>query len=256
MLWYKAWLETRWRFLIGLALLVCSAAIVVLAYPTAMRLLLPLVPGVTADSEIGRELREVAEVVRTYRGYVWSQWFRQQLPQTWTLFAILLGTGGLLTQATRGGSLYTLSMPASRTRLLGVRATTALAELFVLAIVPSLMLPLLSPLVGQTYGIGDMLVHSACVLIRGSIFFSLAFLLSTVFTDVWRPAIIAVCAATALRLFETAFHDILPSSLVNVMSAESYFRGGGVPWPGLLLSALVSAALLYGAVASISRRDF
>ena len=25
MLWYKAWLETRWRFLIGLAVLVCSA---------------------------------------------------------------------------------------------------------------------------------------------------------------------------------------------------------------------------------------
>ena len=60
----------------------------------------------------------------------------------------------------------------------------------------------------------------------------------------------------AVRLFETAFHDTLPSSLVNVMSAESYFRGGGVPWPGLLLSALVSVALLYGAMVNIERRDF
>ena len=44
--------------------------------------------------------------------------------------------------------------------------------------------------------------------------------------------------------------------MFHVMSAESYFRGGGVPWPGLLVSALVSAALIYGAIANISRRDF
>ena len=25
MLWYKAWLETRWRFITGLVLLVCAA---------------------------------------------------------------------------------------------------------------------------------------------------------------------------------------------------------------------------------------
>ena len=33
MLWYKSWLETRWRFLIGLALLMLSAGGTVLAYP-------------------------------------------------------------------------------------------------------------------------------------------------------------------------------------------------------------------------------
>jgi hypothetical protein len=40
------------------------------------------------------------------------------------------------------------------------------------------------------------------------------------------------------------------------MSAESYFRGGGLPWLGLLAGVLVSAAMLYGAAANISRRDF
>ena len=40
------------------------------------------------------------------------------------------------------------------------------------------------------------------------------------------------------------------------MSAESYFRGGGVPWIGLLVRVAVSAALLYGAVLNIARQDF
>jgi hypothetical protein len=40
------------------------------------------------------------------------------------------------------------------------------------------------------------------------------------------------------------------------MSGEQYFRGGGLPWPGLLVSAVASAAMIYGAIANISRRDF
>ncbi len=259
MLWYKSWLETRWRFLTGLALLVCSAAAIVLAYTRVMQLLeplAPLVPNVDGRSEAGRQLREAAALLRSYRGYVWSQWFRQNMPQMWTIFAVMLGTGGLLSQTSRGGALYTLSMPVSRARLLGVRAATGLGELFALAIVPTFVLPLLSPLVGQTYGIRDALVHGACLFVRGSAFFSLAFLLSTVFADVWRPALIAVCALAAVGFLEQVFHDALPSAWFHVMSAERYFRGDGVPWPGLAASALVSAAMLYGAVANISRKDF
>jgi ABC-2 type transport system permease protein len=255
MLWYKAWLETRWRFLIGVVLLVGGTAFIVLVYTRVMGLL-PLVPTVAGDSVIGDELREAAEMMRTYRGYIWSQLFRQNMPQNWSIFAVLLGTGGLLAQTSKGGALYTLSMPVSRARLLSVRAATGLGELFLLAIFPVLVLPLLSPAVGQTYGIGDALVHGVCLFVRGSIFFSLAFLLSTVFADLWRPALIAFCALAVVAFLERAFQDVLPSSMIHVMSAESYFRGGGVPWPGLLVSALVSSALLYGAVTNIERRDF
>jgi hypothetical protein len=259
MLWYKSWLETRWRFVIGLAVLVCSAAAIVFAYSRVVQLLqplAPLVPNVDTGSSVGRQLREAAELLRSYRGYVWSQWFRQNLPQMWAIFAVLLGTGGLLTQASRGGALYTLSMPVSRARLLGVRAATGLGELSALALVPSLVVPLVSPLVGQTYGVGDALVHGMCLFVRGSVFFSLAFLLSTMFADVWRPALIAFCALAAVGTLEQIFHDALPSSMFHIMSAEQYFRGGGVPWPGLLVSALASAGMIYSAVANISRRDF
>ena len=255
MLWYKSWLETRWRFLIGLPLLMCSAALVVFGYPQVVKLL-PLASAADVSTEIGRTIREAANLDRTYGGYIWSQWFRQSLAQYWSLFAVLLGTGGLLSQGVRGGALYTLSMPASRARLLGVRAAMGLGELLVLAVLPSLLLPLLSPLVGQTYRVADALIYSGCLFVAGSIFFSLAFLLSTVFSDVWRPALIAAGAAVGLGLFAQAFRDVLPPSLFRVMAAESYFRGGGVPWIGLLVRALVSAAMLYGAVANISRRDF
>lgn len=256
MLWYKSWLETRWRFLIGLALLMLSACGTVFGYPEVVKLL-PLAPKVDVSGEIGRQVAEAMELARDYRGYVWSNWFRQNMLQMWTLFAVLLGTGGLLSQASGGGgALFTLSLPVTRNRLLGVRAATGLSELMVLAFVPSLLLPVLSPAVGQTYGIGDALVHSACLFIAGGVFFSLAFLLSTVFSDVWRPVLIVVCAAAVLAFGGVVFRDLSRYSLFRVMSAEVYFRGGGLPWLGLLVSAAVSMAMLYAATRNIARQDF
>jgi hypothetical protein len=110
MLWYKAWLETRWRFLIGLGLLVCSAGATVFAYPKVLELL-KMVPTVELSGELGRRINEAAILARDYRGYVWSNWFRQNLMQMWTIFAVLLGTGGLLSQVSGGGALFTLSLP-------------------------------------------------------------------------------------------------------------------------------------------------
>jgi hypothetical protein len=256
MLWYKSWLETRWRFLIGLVLLVCSAAAIVIAYPRLMKLLPPHVSSIEVSGELGRRIREAAELSREYRGYVWSQWFRQNLAQTWTLFAALLGTGGLFAQTASGGALFTLSLPVSRSRLLGVRAATGLAELLTLAVIPSLLIPLLSPAIGESYGVGSALVHSICLFIAGSVFFSLAFLLSTMFSDVWRPLLIVVFLSTALSFVEQVFRDAWPFAVFRVMSAEGYFRGDGLPWLGLLASAALSVAMLYAATMKLARQDF
>ena len=255
MLWYKAWLETRWRFLIGLVLLMLSACSTVLTYPQVVRFL-SQAPPVDVTGALGRRVSEVLELSRSYRGYVWAHWHQQNLLQMWTVFAMLLGSGGLLSQASGGGALFTLSLPATRGRLLGVRAATGLAELLVLAFVPSLLLPVLSPAIGQTFGVGDVLVYGACLFIAGAVFFSLAFLMSTVFGDVWRPLLVAFCVAAVLSFAGLVVPDLARYSIFRVMSADTYFHGSGLPWLGLFASAAASAAMLYGAVINIARRDF
>jgi ABC-2 type transport system permease protein len=251
MLWYKAWLETRWRFLIGLGVLILSAAGVVFTYPKVLQLL-HLVPSIEIGGEIGRRIREAAELSREYRGYVWSQAFRQNLAQTGTLFAVLLGAGGLVSGSS---ALFTLSLPVSRGRLVAVRAATGLAEWFLLALVPALVIPMLSPAIGEHYAVGAAIVHALCLFITGAIFFSLALLLSTLFADPWRPVLIALFAAIVLVMVD----QILRSDsygLFGVMSGEAYFRAHRVPWAGLLGSIAASATLLYGASLTLAHRDF
>ena len=96
MLWYKSWLDTRWRFLIPLAVLVINIWGLLIEYPHIANLLrtVHIQPDALSESGVlGRQILESVAAERTYRGYIFSQWFGQNLVQTWTLFAVLLGSG-------------------------------------------------------------------------------------------------------------------------------------------------------------------
>jgi ABC-type transport system involved in multi-copper enzyme maturation permease subunit len=256
MLWYKAWLDTRGRFLIGALLLPCAATFMVLAYPRVMGLL-PAMPRVDTTGPVGRQIGEALELMRDYRGYVWSQWFRQTPTNVGALFAALLGTGGLVTSAAGGGAaLFTLSLPATRQRLIAVRAASGLAQWFALALAASLVIPLVSPIVGQTYAVGTALVHGLCLFVGGSVIYSFALLLSTFFSDLWRPWLITLAATVPVAFAEQMSPELSRFGLFGVMTGQHFFRTGSVPWLGLLGAAAVSVALLYAAALIFDRRDF
>jgi hypothetical protein len=140
--------------------------------------------------------------------------------------------------------------------VLGVRAVTGLGELAAMTLVPVLLLPLLSPGVGERYSPIDALAHGACLFVAAATFFSLALLLSTVFTDLWRPLLIACGVAIALSLYESTLRGQSSYGIFRVMSGEDYFRTGRLPWLGLFASATASAAMLYTATRTLSRQDF
>ena len=254
MLWYKSWLDTRWRFAIGLVVLMVVGCGTIVDWVATAKLM-PLAGAVDTSTEMGRRLKEALEVERTFRGFVWWQWFRQNLSQIGTLFAILLGSGSILA-TTDGAALFTLSLPTTRARLVGVRAAVGLSELLVIVVASSLVIPAMSPAVGQHYGVVDALVHSACAFAAGAAFFSFALLLSAVFDDLWRPLLIACGVAIVLGGWELMAWNESPYGVFHLMSGESYFKAGVVPWLPILVSAAVSGTLTAGAASSLAHRDF
>jgi ABC-2 type transport system permease protein len=252
MLWYKAWRDTRWRFLIGLGLLICTALITVLVYPTVrgeFGLVLAAGPtGLLAD-----QINRMNHLSATFRGYIWVQFISQNLSNLWTVFAVLLAADAPFS---RRGAAFTLSLPVSRRRLWATRAATDAAELGVLALIPMLLIVLLAPAVGQTYSLGDALVHGMHMIAGGAVFYCLASLLSTVFDDRWRPIIITLAVAVIIVLCKAVVPALAPFSPAGVMNGERYFQTGTPAWAGLLVWLSVSAAMLYRAVRSIELRDF
>jgi len=169
------------------------------------------------------------------------------------LFAVLLGCGGLFSESSKGSVLFTLSLPVTRKQLLGARFATGLAQLLAIALVPPLAISILAPTVGQRFPLTDALAHGLCIFAVATVFFSLASFLSTLFGDVWRPLLIAIGIACAVAMVSFAIPQL---AIFSVMSGESYFRTGTLPWVGFLTSAALATALLYSAVESLERRDF
>jgi len=253
MLWHKAWLETKWRFLTGLCVLALLAMGAVFQYPHAKELL-PLVAVPQSDGMVARAIRESVELSQTFRGYVWLHAISQNFLQMGTLFAVLLGSGGLRTEAV--GSLYTLALPFSRRALMTTRAATGLVELFAVIMIPSLLLAVLAPAIGERYPVVDAVVHGVSVFAVTAVFFGLTFWLATAYSDVWRPGLIACGVALGLALCETVLAGTVSFGLFHVARAESYFREARVPWVGLLFATGVAGLMVQRAIVAVERQDF
>lgn len=255
MLWHKAWLETRGRFIAGLLILSVLAGTKVYEYVVTRRMM-PAAESVLSGSPntpLNNAIREAIAAQREFRGFIWYTAFRDNLTQFGVLFAVLLGCGGLLAEAKKGSALFTLSLPVTRRRLFGVRAATGLTQWFALAMIPPLAIPLLAPAIGQHFSIVDALAHGLCVFFAGALFYSLASFLSTLYTDFWRPMLIAFVIACFAAVLQFAVPQL---GLFRVMSGETYFRSGTLPWVGFLTTAVLASALLYSAAETLERRDF
>jgi len=253
MLWYKAWLETRWRFLVGMGLLLLFAGLGVAARPAVAQL---QVEAPNLGGRLGELVREGLALMGSYRGYVWSQWFGKNLLQFWTLFAVLIGVGGLATERAGGVALWTLSLPVTRRRLLAVRAGLGALELLALAVLPSLAVCLLSPLVGESYPAGEALAFSLILWAGGAFFYGLALLLSTVFQDQLKAVLAGMSVAVVMGLLSLFSGRAADYSVYKVMTGHSYFLGGEPPWAGLLACLAAGAAMFFVSLRLLERRDY
>jgi hypothetical protein len=184
-----------------------------------------------------------------------QSWFRNGLPQLWCLFAILLGSGGLISQAGRSdGGLFTLALPITRTSIVLTRVGVVLVELYLLALLPLLLV--LSPTLGRLYLSADVFVMSLSIVAGGAVFFAIPFLLSSLFEQFWLPAATMLGLAVAITVARTIDPVLAGYTMGRLLRGGDYLGGGSLPWVGLVGSVAISAALIAVAARNIARRDF
>jgi hypothetical protein len=228
MVWRKALRDTRWRFAILFAVLVVLACGHVLAWLQVQTIVAKLGPQVAADDGLGGAISNAIAEQRTFRGYVWNQWFAANFKNCIVMFAAILGSGSVL--STRGhGLLFSLALPVSRGRWLGARAATGVAQVLVLALVPSFVLALLAPAVGESYAFADALVYGSLIFVLGAVAFALAVFVTALVDDFGRALVVTVLAAVAIAFAEGA----LPADhgLFAGLSGSGYFHSRTLPWP-------------------------
>jgi ABC-2 type transport system permease protein len=235
-LWYKAWLETRSRFLTCLVTLTIFCAIFV---GHAQGLIRP---------EWKTDYNRLLFVTQQF------------IVIMWILAVVLLGMGGIVRERAIGTSSLTLSLPVSRARLLGIRVGVGVLEAIALAVVPWTTIFLVSSFSRMPILITQVGFYVLLLIGGGSAYFAMAVLVSSLVEGEYT----APAVAFGLVLLTAIVFDawLRPFNLWRLVSGDfyidrhTYLLSWPFPWRGALASMSAAALMLFTSIRVIERREF
>jgi hypothetical protein len=260
MLWQKSWWETRW------GLLLLMGTVLLFAFwrqPWEQADLSQWTSSLQERApKWSEDSRRLLPLLDSYYGYVWSYWFKVLLLLLWPVYAVTLAAtlvaascpwvaGGL-----GAAGIFTYSLPVTRRRVLLTHAVFVVVEMVLVALAPSLIFSIASRFTAGEIPFGVAIVHAMLLSIGGLVFISLTFLLTAVFNSQLKVMAIGIAIAFALFFPIRTVEEFPWWNIYHVMSGETYFRYGRIPWPGLLASLGASALMMIAAVRVYERRDF
>src|ERR1700691_1095175 len=235
MLWHKGWLETRFRLLFTLGF---TTIILVLQYSAR-----------TATPPPGGKSAAFGLVM--FAG-----------PTLVLMVCALLGGAGIVTQpslqATKGlhgSTLFTLSLPVSRLRLLAVRASIGWFE--AAGVIGALCcgMWLVSPALRAMATPVEMLQYAGTLIACASALYYFSVLLATFLDDQWR-AWGSMIASAALWWLST--HTPLPAyaNIFRAMREGSPPLAHTIPWTAMAFSLGLAAILFFAALKVVQTREY
>jgi hypothetical protein len=229
MLWHKGWLETRLRLLF---VLLWAALFLGLAYFRGVKTLAAFAAILFGGAALG------------------------------AFAPVLLAGSGVSTQpafqATKGlhgSTLFTLSLPVSRLRLLAVRAGIGWLELLAAIGVWCCGIWFLFPFLKTTTNVTETLEYAATLLLCSSGLYSGSLLLATFLDDLWR--VYGSFAASGVLwwvLEKTALPP--PLNIFEAMSLRAPLMVHGLPWMAVGLSLVSAAALFFVTVKVVRTSEY
>jgi ABC-2 type transport system permease protein len=238
-LWYKAWLETRSRFLASL----CGMTVILTFFVHHAESVISPLPKTD-----------------TYQIFFFAN---QYLVGFWILSVVLLGMGGLIRERAVGTSSFTLALPVSRVRLAGVHIAVGICQAILLAAVPWIVILLTSNLNAREFPISQAGFYATLLVSGGLIYFSLSVLISSLIEGEFTAPAVAYGLTVLSVMFFATDDRIRPYADVwrymsgnNQLNKSTYLLTGPFPWTGFVASVAVAGALLLASVVVIQRREF
>ena len=247
MLWYKAWRESRVRFIlsVGVWVILCISLMsrARTGFPPPERPDLP------------------------FSAWVWANIYGNMNPTIFIILVMILGLGGLQRERSTGTAAFTLSLPVSRLRLLAVRAAMGLAQTLILAFAPALLIPTLSPLIAhQSYAETQALQFGVLFLAWGSVAYSIGFLWSNLFGGEFTGTALCVISPVVYRAFMASsgtFQNYPAFNYASFMSGLPFIQNPvrvmidkPLPLESLLILGCLTATFLACAERLAHKQDF
>jgi ABC-type transport system involved in multi-copper enzyme maturation permease subunit len=226
---YKAWRESQVRFFVSAAALVWFCSLFV-AFRSGVR-------------------QALAE---PFAEFVSDDIYGGGIRNLYVVFIVVLGLGGLLQERARGTAAFTLSLPVRRTRVVATRGVIGLLEVTGLAVLPTLVVCALAPLVHQSYPFTDALKWSARWTAGGAVLFAGSFFLSVLLGGPYS----ALATSMATLFGYSVLVNVPPINQFSSLNVFKIMENSHFE-PLTLCAAILVAALIITVAACVTeRQDF
>ncbi len=244
MLWYKAWRETRNRFVMSvLTLIWVCAVILVLQHHSRFQSSPPM----------------------DYAAYVWNAIYKDYVRNLFIVLVMVLGCGGLRQEQVSGTAGFTLALPVRRSHLVMVRAAVGILEVTIVALVPAVVIPILSQITGEHYAASQAFQFAFIWACCGVLIFGLAQFLSTLIPGVasaWITCFLAIMLYTSIVNVSALdkypgldCFKIMSGARLAYFSPSSHAIVGPLPWLPLAVMVILGVACLALAARILESRD-
>lgn len=248
MLFYKAWLESKLRFVAGMGAVVAVCTLF-------MRLRPILVPDWISDLQNPHWSGRPAWLylgVHDLNFFAWHFLYENKLQQVWVVFAILLSFGGLGREKRPGTCTFSLGLPVSRRRWFVTRMLVAAVESVLLSLMAVVTVLLTSWSIHETYNATQILAHCALIAAAGAVFLALGAFFSTIVRGehVALPITLIVLGIPYLFVQEyvreaAANAWVRRMDISHVMAGPPHLSWSTVPWFGLATSLSLSVCIFF-----------
>ncbi len=247
MRFWKAWFDIRQRFVL------CFVLVTLLVAPETVSVAVSSAQAGAVAEAAGANVEEgTLEAAEAYARMVGS-WSGGDYHSVFSILAIVLAVGGILSTGNARSNLMTLSLPAKRGRWLSAQATVAGLLLLILCAWEAFIVIATGWGAGLDVPEGQLLLAIALTSISGAIWVWPA-ILSTSFTrESVRAALIIVSVFVMMEavLGATPTQAFNPSSIADLSGWRE-----GVPWPGLLVGVVMGGGSAWWSLARFRRMEF
>jgi hypothetical protein len=226
MLWYKAWLETRWRFVFTIGWMMLPW------------LAIPLL-GVNPE-RLWRSLELESVLLYCFAAlFLAGAGINSQ-----TFYAATAGY--------HGSMLYTLSLPVSRRRLFFVRAGLGAVETCALVVMTVGMTLFWRP---ETTSASQVFRYGIRALVCTMAVYALSALLACVLDEMWQfmGACLCLGAVFLIQFRSTTVSQLSPLRGMNLLS---YPLTAPMPWAPVVASVVCTGVLVYTSVLVLQRKEY
>lgn len=262
MLFYKAWVETRMRFITG----ILAVTVVCIFYLEQHAWLVQMWSADLQDPH-GYHVRWMPLGIHEYGWYLWHYLYDNYLQQLWALFAVLFAFGGLVRERNGGTVLFSLGLPISRRRWLFTRLAVALLESIALSLFAVVVVVFGSMVIHQTrYSLSQLLFHSALMVAAGVFIMVFGNICYTISPGNYLSLILTLVLLGAPYLWIQTYVQHMGYQgratwlryidFAHSMAGPWQLSWSTVPWAPLLVAWLLTAGLLAVTIRYGDRLDY